>query len=67
MNYASPIAGNGRVVLISRKGVLTLIKAGDAFEVPARNDLEESILATPALVENRIYIRTQNRVFAIGD
>ena len=65
--YASPVAADGRVVLTSRKGVLTIIKAGDTFEVLARNDLEEPILATPALVDNRLYLRTQNRILAIGD
>lgn len=64
--YASPVAADGKIILTSRKGMVTMVKAGDAFEVMARNNLEDSILATPALVDNIIYFRLSNRVLAIG-
>lgn len=65
--YASPVAIEGQILLTSRKGILTIVKAGDTFEVLARNDMEESILATPALVDGKIYLRGLNRVYAIGE
>ena len=64
--YASPVAANGKILLTSRKGIVTEIKAGDKLEILAQNDMGDSILATPALVGNRIYIRTQNEILAIG-
>lgn len=64
--YASPVAGNGKVILTSRKGIVTVVKAGEKLEIVAQNDLGDSILATPALVENRMYVRTQNEILAIG-
>ena len=40
---------------------------GDRFEVLARNDLGEGIVATPALVENQIYLRTERHLYVFGD
>src|ERR1051325_5025832 len=37
--YASPIAANGHIYLSSTRGKITVVRAGDAFEVKARNDL----------------------------
>ncbi len=35
----------------------TVLKASDRFEVLAENDLRETVRATPALVDGRIYVR----------
>jgi hypothetical protein len=64
--YASPVAVNGKILLTSRKGMATVVKAGKNFEILSQNDLGDSILATPALVGNRIYFRTQTDILAIG-
>jgi outer membrane protein assembly factor BamB len=64
--YASPVAGDGKVYYASQQGVVTVIKAGDIFHVLARNDLEEQIMATPALVEGNVYLRTANYLSAFG-
>jgi outer membrane protein assembly factor BamB len=65
--YASPVAGNGLVYAPSYNGVVTVFKAGDQFEVLALNNLGEQIVATPALVDGRIYVRTQGHLYAFGD
>jgi hypothetical protein len=43
-----------------------VLKAGPAFEVVAENDMTESVLATPAMSEGRLFYRTATRVLAIG-
>ena len=48
-------------------GVLVVFRPGDQFEVLARNDFGEGILATPALVDNRIYVRTEKNLYAFGE
>jgi outer membrane protein assembly factor BamB len=63
---SSPIASDGKVYLASEEGKVFVLKAGPAFEVLAENDMTESVLATPAISEGRIFYRTQNRVVAIG-
>ncbi|MBZ5601650.1 MAG: PQQ-binding-like beta-propeller repeat protein [Acidobacteriia bacterium] len=57
--YASPIGAAGRVYLASSEGVVTVLAAAsDHLDILARNELEEDIVATPAIVGKRIYIRT---------
>ncbi|MBI2946911.1 MAG: PQQ-binding-like beta-propeller repeat protein [Verrucomicrobia bacterium] len=64
--YASPVAADDKVYFASQQGVVTVVKAGDTFHVLARNDLEEPIMATPAIVDGHIYLRTANYLSAFG-
>jgi outer membrane protein assembly factor BamB len=65
--YASPVAANGNLYAASYNGVVVVFKAGDQLQVLARNDLGERIVATPALVDGRIYVRTEGHLYAFGE
>ncbi len=65
--YASLVAGEGKVIAISQKGVATVLAAGDALKILARNDLGEQVMATPAIVEGNLYVRTAGHLFAFGE
>lgn len=56
--YASPVAAGGKVVMASQQGVAVVMRAAPPLEILARNDFDEAILATPALVGDTIYVRT---------
>jgi outer membrane protein assembly factor BamB len=43
-----------------------VFKAGDHCQVLARNNLGEQIVATPALVDGRVYVRTEGHLYAFG-
>jgi len=58
--YASPIAGDGKVYFSSHTGVITVLKAGPGQEVLAVNNLDDEILATPAIAGSRLYVRTRS-------
>ena len=62
--YASPVAADGKVYAASEGGVVSVFKAGDAFSLLAENDLAERIVATPAVVGDVIYVRTDKHLFA---
>jgi hypothetical protein len=64
--YASPIAANGHIYLASSRGTITTIRAGAALEVEARNELGESVMATPAIADNRLYVRSASSLWAFG-
>jgi outer membrane protein assembly factor BamB len=64
--YASPVAADGRVYTASLNGVVAVIRAGEKFEVIARNDLGERIATTPALCDNKIYVRSARHFRAFG-
>jgi len=64
---ASPIVAGDKIVVASVPGVVTVIQIGDELRVLARNDFRENIFATPAVAENRIYLRTASHLYALGE
>lgn len=65
--YASPVAAAGLVVLAAQPGTLVVIRAGDELEVLARNKLGEPIMATPAIADGRLYVRSRDHLWAFGE
>ena len=55
---SSPICADGRIYIASGTGVITVFKAGDTLQVLARNKLGEKVFATPAVGDNKLYVRT---------
>jgi len=65
--YSSPVAADGRIYVASLPGKLTVIKAGgDKPEILHQADFKERIFATPALVDDKLYLRTANHLWAFG-
>ncbi len=64
--FSSPLAVDGKILAASGEGVITLIQAGDEFQVLAKNDLGEPIFATPAVVEDTLYVRTLEGMYAFS-
>lgn len=64
--YASPVVGDDKIYVASDGGTVIVFEPGDRFRRLARNDFDEGILATPALMEGKIYLRTQGHLYAFG-
>lgn len=64
---ASPIAAGDRLVAASARGVVTVIRVDDQFKLLARNDFGEKIFATPAIFENKLYVRTVGHLYGVGE
>jgi outer membrane protein assembly factor BamB len=65
--YSSPVAADGRIYVASLPGKLSVIKAGGTKpEVLHQVDFGARIFATPALVGERIYVRTVTDLWAFG-
>ena len=62
--FASPVAASDRIYIASRNGIVTVIEAGDNLNILAKNDLGDIIIATPAVVDNKIYIRSAKSLYA---
>ena len=62
---ASPWAYNGKIFAASEQGDTYVIKAGPEFEVLAVNSLDEMIMASPAIVGDRLILRTRSKVYSI--
>jgi len=63
---ASPIAADGKIYLSSEDGEISVIAAGTRFRQIAANDMGEPLMATPALSEGVMYVRSSKSIFAIG-
>lgn len=63
---ASGIAANGNLYFCSERGDVFVIKAGSEFEVVAQNNMNDILMATPAISGNVIYFRAQKSVIAVG-
>jgi len=61
------VAANGCLYVASNRGTVTVIKAGDSFSVLARNQLNERITASPAIVDSLLYIRSAKQLWAFGE
>jgi outer membrane protein assembly factor BamB len=64
---SSPWVANGKIFCLSEDGDTYVFKAGDEFELLRVNSLEELCMATPALVGDRLVVRTQSRLISIKD
>jgi len=60
--YASLVAADGRIYVASQRGVVTVVKAGDAFEILATNDLKENTHASPVPIGDRLIVRTSGHL-----
>lgn len=62
---ASPVAADGRIYLAGEDGTVFVIRAGQTFELLARNDMREMCLATPAVSGDLLLVRTRTRLYAL--
>jgi outer membrane protein assembly factor BamB len=46
--------------------VVSVFDAGAELKILATNKLDGAILATPALADGNIYVRTENHLYAFG-
>ncbi len=65
--YASPIAADGKIFMVSASCKVTVLKAGAQWEVLATNDLDEECWATPAIAGNSLIIRTRASLYSFAD
>jgi outer membrane protein assembly factor BamB len=65
--YASPVGADGRVYIAGADGATLVIRHGPTFEVLATNTLEDGFTASPALVDNELYLRGNKYLYCIAE
>jgi outer membrane protein assembly factor BamB len=63
---ASPLVADGKLYAVSNKGRTTVVELGDTPKVLAKNDLDDTILATPAIANGCIYLRSDKFLYCIA-
>jgi len=64
---ASPVASDGKLYFSSEDGDVFVVKAGAKYELLSKNPVGEVMMATPAITDGLLILRTRNHVFAFGD
>lgn len=64
--FASPVCGDGKIYLAGEDGAVVVLADGPTLEPLATNDMGAPVLATPAIADGRLFIRTRARLFCVG-
>ena len=64
---ASPVAGDGKVYLMNEGGETFVFATGAPPTLLAKNSLEERTLASPAISDGTLFMRSDEHLIAIGE
>lgn len=65
-HYASPLITGDYLLTIAGDGKIGVILRGDDPKIIAINDMQESVYATPAILNGTLYVRTHSALYAFG-
>ena len=63
---ASPVGGGGHVYFVAESGDTVVVRGGRTPQIVSRNTVGERALASPALSNGRLFLRTDEHLIAIG-
>jgi outer membrane protein assembly factor BamB len=63
---ASAVAAGGKLYFTSELGDLYVVQSGAEFKLLATNAMGETCMATPAISDGMLIVRTESHVYAIG-
>jgi hypothetical protein len=65
--HAALVSAGGLVYCLADAGVMTVIKPGPTFQAVARNELGGKFFASPAISGGRMFLRSDQRLWCLGD
>jgi outer membrane protein assembly factor BamB len=63
--WASVLSSPGRVYFVAENGSTTILAASPQFRVLAKNQLNGEIMATPAITDNALFVRTRTHLYRL--
>jgi outer membrane protein assembly factor BamB len=64
---ASPVAADGRIYFASETGEVHVLRAGTDYQLLTTNAMDEVVMATPAMSDGLLVIRTVSQVIGIAE
>jgi len=61
--YASPVSADGKVFIISERGVVSILAGGPDWNLLSSFELDERIYATPLVAGDCLFIRTEKALY----
>jgi outer membrane protein assembly factor BamB len=65
--FASPVGAAGRSYIADRDGTTLVLKQGAQFELLARNQLDDSFSASPAVAGNELFLRGEHHLYCLAN
>jgi outer membrane protein assembly factor BamB len=63
---ASPVLVGDKIVMISEKGEVAVLKADKEFDEPTKVSLGENVYASPAVADGKLFVRGTTHLFCFG-
>jgi outer membrane protein assembly factor BamB len=63
---ASPVMVGDKILMVSEKGEIAVLKADKEFEEPAKVSLGEKVFASPAVADGKVFVRGDAHLFCFG-
>lgn len=63
---AQPVCGDGKIYVTGQDGMIAVLAREAKVKVLARNDVGEECIATPAIADGRLYLRTRTKLLCVG-
>jgi hypothetical protein len=63
---ASPLFGAGRIYFFGRNGATSVLAPGREPRILAVNNLTGIVMASPAVADNALFVRTRTHLYRIG-
>jgi len=64
---ASPIYADGRLYFFNQDGQTTVLQPGREFELLATNTLNDGFMASPAVADGALFLRTKSHLYRVED
>ena len=66
VHSASPVLADGKIYILSEDGVTVVLRPGLRYDEIARNNIDETCLASMAVSQGHFYIRSSKYLYSIG-
>ena len=65
--YSSPVSADGKILIASQMGVLSILTASQDWDTVTSHDFGEGIYATPVFNRGRLFIRTEEALYCFAE
>lgn len=64
--FASPILAGDEILVIGEKGTAVVLRADKEYSTSKKVEFGETVYATPAMADGRLYVRTSGHLYCFG-
>ena len=65
--FASPVVGDGKIYIAGENGVIVVLEDSKEYTLLSKNDMGDAILATPAIADGHLFVRTRSKLICVGN